>query len=122
MDFTRIRYEDGVMFVFRSHFDGKLYTVGIRRGGEEGEISRLAACANRKHSEHLLVGYYTPEGAVHTFDDGDEDAMFERLATIREYMAKAVERDIRFILHEDSPPSYDSRGLEHGYKYPTCNT
>ena len=40
---------------------------------------------------------------MHTFDDGDEDAMFERIARIREYMREAVERDISTFREIDEP-------------------
>jgi hypothetical protein len=51
----------------------------------------------------LLLGYYSPDGSVHTFDDGDEDAMFDRIAEIREYMRGAVERDICTFREIDEP-------------------
>jgi hypothetical protein len=51
----------------------------------------------------VLLGYYTPEGAVHSFDDGNEDAMFDRIAEIREYMQGAVERDICTFREFDEP-------------------
>jgi hypothetical protein len=45
---------------------------------------------------------------VHTFDDSDEDAMFDRIAKIREYMLEAVERDISPFREFDEPmPEYE---------------
>jgi hypothetical protein len=40
---------------------------------------------------------------VHTFDDGDEDAMFDRLAQVRGYALEAVERDISTFREIDEP-------------------
>ena len=66
-------------------------------------LSRLQASARRKYDAGVLLGYYTPEGAVHSFDDGNEDAMFDRIAEIREYMQGAVERDICTFREFDEP-------------------
>jgi hypothetical protein len=58
---------------------------------------------------------------MHTLDDGDEDAMFDRLATIREYMLEAVERDISTFreidepVKEYEPPTEQPSGV---YDYP----
>jgi hypothetical protein len=105
MDFDRINYDAGVMFVFRGKNNSRLYTIGIHPKGTVAEccsgssshgyhLNRLRASAQRKYDAGLLLGYYAPEGSVHTFDDCDEDAMFDRLAKIREYMQGGVERDI----------------------------
>jgi hypothetical protein len=118
MDFYRINYDAGVMFVFRGKNNSQLYTIGIHPKGtfldccsgpsypdsRHGcHVSRLQASAQRKDDAGLLLGYYTPDGSVHTFDDGDEDAMFDRLARIREYMLAAVERDVSTFREIDEP-------------------
>jgi hypothetical protein len=116
MDLGRINYEPGVMFVFRGRHNGKLYTVGIHpketyatgyRGctadsrNYDYNVARLQDSAERKYDAGLLLGYYTPDGSVHTYDDGNEDAMFDRLAAIREYMPNAEERDITTLREAD---------------------
>jgi hypothetical protein len=114
MNFDRINYDSGVMFVFWGK-NSQLYTVGIHPKREECcsgrhsyHLSRLQASAQRKYDAGLLLGYYTPDGSVHTFDDGDEDAMFDRLAKIREYMQGGVERDISTFREIDEPlPEYE---------------
>lgn len=118
MDFQRINYDAGVMFVFRGKNNSRLYTIGVHPEGTFVEccsglsqlssrhgyhLSRLKASARRKFDAGLLLGYYTPDGSVHTFEDGDEDAMFDRLAKIREYMQEAVERDISTFREIDEP-------------------
>jgi len=118
MDFDRINYDAGVMFVFRGKNNSRLYTIGIHPkgayvkcypgqsnpdSGHAYHVSRLQASAQRKHDAGLLLGYCTPDASVHTFDDGDEDAMFARLAKIREYMLEAVERDISTFREIDEP-------------------
>jgi hypothetical protein len=127
MDFDRINYDAGVMFVFRGKNNSLQYTIGIRpveccsnyRHGYH--LSRLQASAQRKYDAGLLLGFYTPDGSVHTFDGGDEDAMFDRLAKIREYMPEAVERDITTFreidepVKEYEPPTEQPSGV---YDYP----
>jgi hypothetical protein len=109
MDFDRINYDAGVMFVFRGKNNSRLYTIGIHpveccSDSRHGyHLSRLKASAQRKHDAGLLLGYYTTDGSAHTYDDGDEDAMFDRLAKIREYMLEAVERDISTLREIDEP-------------------
>jgi hypothetical protein len=138
MNFDRINYDTGVMFVFRGKDNSRLYTIGIhpkgtfteccsepsfadcRHGYHEG---RLKASARRKYDAGLLLGYYTPEGSVHSFDDGDEDAMFDRIAEIREYKQSAVERDISTFKEFDEPakeykPPTKSPSSTSLYDYP----
>lgn len=108
MHFDRINYDAGAMFVFKGKNNARLYTIGIHPKRAVAEccagpsypdsrhghhLSRLQASALRKFDAGTLLGYYTPDGSAHTFDDGDEDAMFS-LAEIREYMLEAVARDI----------------------------
>jgi hypothetical protein len=118
MHFERINYDAGVMFVFRGKNNSRLYTIGIHPKDTVAEccsgtsypdsrhgyhLSRLKASAHRKYDAGLLLGYYTPDGSVRTFDDGDEDAMFDRIAKIREYMQGGVERDISTFREVDEP-------------------
>jgi hypothetical protein len=114
MDLDRINYDDGVMFVFRGKNNSRLYTIGIHPveccagpsypdSRHAYHLSRLQASAQRKYDAGLLLGYYTPDGSVHTFDDGDEDAMFDRLAQVRGYALGAVERDISTFREIDEP-------------------
>jgi hypothetical protein len=118
MNFDRINYDAGVMFVFRGKNNLRLYTIGIHPNGTFVEccsgqsypdsthgnhVRRLKASAQRKYDAGLLLGYYTHEGSVHTFDDGDEDVMFDRIAIIREYIPDAVERDISTLREIDEP-------------------
>jgi hypothetical protein len=117
MDFDRINYDAGVMFVFRGKNNSRLYTIGIHVKVTVAEccsglhpetrhgyhLSRLKASAQRKYNAGLLLGFYTPEGSVHTFQDGDDDGMFDRIAKIREYMRGAVERDISTFREVDEP-------------------
>jgi hypothetical protein len=87
MDFDRINYDAGVMFVFRGKNNARLYTIGIHPKGTFAECcaetsypdsrhgyhhSRLQASAQRKDDAGLLLGYYTPDGSVHTFENGDD--------------------------------------------------
>ena len=136
MDFDRINYDAGVMFVFRGKNNSRLYTIGIHPKGTVAEccsgqsyldsrhgyhLSRLQASAQRKYDAGLLLGYYTPDGSVHTFDNGDEDAMFDRIAKIREYMLEAVERDISTFREIDEPTKeYEppTEGPSGVYDYP----
>jgi hypothetical protein len=136
MHFDRINYDAGVMFVFRGKNNSQLYTIGIHPKGTVAEccsepsypdsrhgyhVRRLQASAQRKYDAGLLLGYYTPDGSVHTFDDGDVDAMFDRIARIREYMPEAVERDISTFreidepVREYEPPTEQPSGV---YDYP----
>jgi hypothetical protein len=113
MDFDRINYDAGVMFVFRGKNNSRLYTIGIHPAeccsGLHPEtrhgyhLTRPKASAERKYEAGLLLGYYTPDGSVHTFENGDDDAMFDRIAKIREYMLEAVERDISTFREIDEP-------------------
>jgi hypothetical protein len=118
MDFDRINYGAGVMFVFRGKNNSQLDTNGIHPEGTFAEccsepsypdsrhgyhLSRLQASAQRKYDAGLLLGYYTTDGSVHTFEDGDEDAMFDRLAIVRGYMRDAVEKDISTFRETDEP-------------------
>jgi hypothetical protein len=118
MDFERINYDAGMMFVFRGKNNSRLYTIGIHPKGTVAEccagssypdsrhgyhLSRLKASAQRKRVAGLLLGYYTSDGSVHTYDGCDEDAMFDRIAKIREYMLEAVERDISTFREIDEP-------------------
>jgi hypothetical protein len=118
VNFSRINYDAGVTFVFKGKNNSRLYTIGIHPTGTVAEccsgssypcsrhgyhLSRLQASAQRKHGAGLLLGYYTPDGSVHTYDDGDEDAMFDRIAKLREYILEAVERDISTFREIDEP-------------------
>jgi hypothetical protein len=123
MHLDRINYDAGVMFVFRGKNNSRLYTIGIHPKGTVAEccagspypdfrhsyhVSRLQASAQRKYDAGLLLGYFTPDGSVHTYDDGNEDAMFDCIANIREYMLEAVERDISTFREFDEPaPTYE---------------
>jgi hypothetical protein len=118
MNFEHIDYDTGVMFVFRGKNNSRLYTIGIHpketlleccsgrspldsRHGYH--LNRLKASAQRKCDAGLLLGYYRPDGSVHTFEDNDDDAMFDRIAKIREYMQSATERDISTFREIDEP-------------------
>jgi hypothetical protein len=139
MNFDRINYDAGVMFVFKGRNNSRLYTIGIHSKGTVAEccarppypdsrhgyhLSRLQASVQRKYDAGLLLGYYTPDGSVHTFDDGDEDAMFDRLAKIREYMLEAFERDISTVREIDEPVKEYEPPIERRsgvYDYPKYN-
>ena len=85
MALDRINHDAGVMFVFRGKNNSRLYTIGIHpkksvAGCCSGSypdsrhgyhLSRLQASAQRKYDAGLHLGYYIPDGSVHTFDDGD---------------------------------------------------
>ena len=58
---------------------------------------------------------------MHTLDDGDEDAMFDRLAMIRGFMLEAVERDISTFREVDEPAPTNEPPTEQPsgvYDYP----
>ena len=118
MNLERINYDAGVMFVFRGRtMLGSTPSAFIPRGrlwnavrGRRIQIRAMATTssagqvsATRNFDAGLLLGYYTPDGSVHTFDDGDEHAWFDRIATIRAYMLKAVERQSAPFEKVDKP-------------------